>query len=106
MDSYLSVVRCPDKDGYLLPDHPLEKGSGWRCDRCGKPVSEEWVDQQTSRIKEIGSKINLTADLRQWEDYLNLAVNELHPSNTNDMKPTFKSVFNTNNDLFQITTLP
>ena len=81
MESHLSAVRCPDKDGYLLPDQPLEKGSVWRCDRCAKVLSEEWVDQQTSRIKEIGSKINLTANLREWEEYLNLAASELHPSN-------------------------
>ena len=51
MDTYLSAVRCPDRDGYLLPVQPTLKGSVWQCDRCGKTQEEKWVEERTDKFK-------------------------------------------------------
>jgi hypothetical protein len=81
MNSYLSAVQCPDKDGFLLPQEPLDPGSDWMCDRCGKAVPVKTVDQMSVKFKEIGSKMCLTTvNLNEWEDYLALLQAELHPS--------------------------
>ena len=63
MDTYLSAVRCPDKDGYLLPTEPLERGSAWKCDRCGKLEASERVEKTMKEIKELGENINILAPL-------------------------------------------
>lgn len=80
MDTYLSAVRCPDRDGYLLPLSPHESGSAWKCDRCGKLQAEKWVDDRTEKIKEIGAKMSMALSIQEWEDYLDLLSMELHPS--------------------------
>ena len=79
MDTYLSAVRCPDRDGYLLPEEPLEKGSAWKCDRCGKLCTEKFVDETTSKIKEIGGQMSMALTIQEWEDYLITISKELHP---------------------------
>ena len=80
MDTYLSAVRCPDRDGYLLPVEPLERGSAWQCDRCGKEVTEQSVDDRISQVKADGEKMSMALSWQEWEDYLNITLaNELHP---------------------------
>ena len=61
MDTYLSAVRCSDKDGYLLPVEPLERGSAWKCDRCGKLESSERVEKTMKEIKALGEDMNILA---------------------------------------------
>jgi len=81
MDTYLSAVRCPDKDGYLLPTEPLERGSAWKCDRCGKLEASERVEKTMKEIKELGENINILAPLDTWNGYLNgKLAEELHPN--------------------------
>ena len=53
----------PDKDGYLLPTEPLERGSAWKCDRCGKLEASERVEKTMKEIKELGENINILAPL-------------------------------------------
>ena len=64
----------------FLPQEPLEKGSDWKCDRCGKLQPEKWVDERTTKFQEIGAKMSLALTLQDWEDYLKLLSEELHPS--------------------------
>ena len=64
MDTYLSAVRCPDKDGYLLSMDPLERGSAWKCDRCGKLESAERVEERMKQIKDLGEEMNILAPLQ------------------------------------------
>ena len=68
---------------FFLPQEPLEKGSDWICDRCGKLQPEKWVDERTTKFQEIGAKMSLALTLQDWEDYLTLLSEELHPSKLN-----------------------
>ena len=58
-----NIPWCPDKDGYLLPTEPLERGSAWKCDRCGKLEASERVEKTMKEIKELGENINILAPL-------------------------------------------
>ena len=64
MDTYLSAVRCSDKDGYLLPIETLQRGSAWKCDRCGKIESNERVEKLMKKIKDLGEEMNILAPVQ------------------------------------------
>ena len=83
----------------FLPQEPLEKGSDWKCDRCGKLQPEKWVDERTTKFQEIGAKMSLALTLQDWEDYLKLLSEELHPSKLKFFFPV-RFFFNVNEFLF------
>ena len=87
MDTYLSAVRCSDKDGYLLPIETLQRGSAWKCDRCGKIESNERVEKLMKKIKDLGEEMNILAPVQVIYIYSNLLKQYSYESlNTNVTK--------------------
>ena len=64
----------------FLSQEPYEKNCDWKCDRCGKLKPAKWVDERTNKFQEIGAKMSLALTYQEWEDYLKLLQEELHPS--------------------------
>ena len=79
MDTYLSAVRCSDKDGYLLPIETLQRGSAWKCDRCGKIESNERVEKLMKKIKDLGEEMNILAPMQVHIVSISLWANSSTP---------------------------
>lgn len=79
LGSYLSAMRCPDSDGFLLPIHALDPLSEWSCNKCAKTVSLEAVQQTVDELKSLVNKMSYAKPISEWEDLLTFLQTKLHP---------------------------
>ena len=46
------------------------------------------MDERTAKFQELGAKMSLALTLQEWEDYLKLLSEELHPSKLRTVSET------------------
>ncbi|XP_018021848.1 histone-lysine N-methyltransferase ASHR1 [Hyalella azteca] len=80
--TFFSALKCKEcKDGYCLPDKPLESNSQWTCDSCKAFISYKDADERTNAFGGLVETAMVNPEISQLEYLLRkIAVTEVHPN--------------------------
>lgn len=79
LGTHLGTLRCPQGDGWILPENPLDPKTNWQCDACPGVLSTEEVAKLTERLEEEVDQVMKHAKKDLLIDLLSRLTALLHP---------------------------
>lgn len=71
---------CPNQEGILLSENPLDEYSDWICNKCAGRKSITFITSLIKKVSDDGLALNLRSDT-EIEGYIHKYAKLLHPNN-------------------------
>jgi len=102
-ESGVYCFKCPNREGVLLPENPLNPESDWLCNKCfqrepfGRQKGQiDWL----LRSAKVDSMLLKPKSVRECEDYISKYESILHPNNAfmTQVKEILVDIYGTTRD--------
>ncbi|CAK9805253.1 SET domain-containing protein SmydA-8, isoform A [Anthophora quadrimaculata] len=79
LGTHFSTLICPNDNGFILPEDPLDFESEWKCNSCPGVLTASEVVQYIGKLEEDVDEVMIQSDMSMLVDLLSRISALLHP---------------------------